>query len=259
MSMALYRPGGGFFQHLHPVTKILALLLAFVPPFLSTSPAAVLAYLTVLFACALRAGAWPNLRRMAVIMGILFVMSVVLWTFFHHGTTLLARFGPVPVYQESVSYGVTVGLRLNCFVLAALIFLTTTPIEDFTNGLHRLGLPFAVSFALSLSFRLTPLFMETGQTILTAQRTRGLDLDSGGPIRRIRRYVPIIVPILVSGLRRSDQLAVALESKGFGHSGKRTVFAEYRVTWRDFGLLAVLLLACAAMAVQHRFFPWPPY
>ncbi len=137
-------------------------------------------------------------------------------------------------------------------MLEALIFLTTTPIEDFTNGLRGPELPFVVSFALSLSFRLTPLFLETAQTIPMAQRSRGLNLECGGLLKHIRHYVPIIIPILVSGLRRSDQLAVALESKGFGRSGERTVFAEYRVTWRDFALLAALLLACAAMTVQQR-------
>lgn len=254
MSMAFYRPSKGHFDRIHPISKIIALMLAFVPPFMAQSPFEVLAYLLLLFLVALAIGAWSNLRRMGFIMGILFIMSVFLWTFFQEGSTPLLRIEPVTIYREAFLYGVKIGLRLNCFVLAAVIFLTVTRIEDFTYGLSRLGLPFVVSFALSLSFRLTPLFMETGQTIVMAQRARGLDLSSGGPLNRLRHYVPIIVPILVSGLRRSDQLAVALESKGFGGKCKRSCLVEYEITWRDFVLIVALLLVCLAMGINFWFF-----
>lgn len=151
----------------------------------------------------------------------------------------------------SLLYGITICLRLNCFVLAAIIFLTCTPIEDFTYGLYRMGPPFAVSFALTLAFRLTPLFMETAQAIAMAQQARGLDLDSGGLFQRIRRYVPIIVPVLVSGLRRADQLAVALESKGFGMAGRRTTIMAFRISWRDVALLSGTFLPGIVMGFRY--------
>ena len=163
---------------------------------------------------------------------LLFVMSVVLWGLF-----------------QSVAYGVTIGLRLVCFVTATVVFLTCTRTEDFTVALSKLGLPFVVSFTLSLAFRLAPLFMETAQTIAMAQRARGLDLDSGGPLSRLRRHVPIIVPVLVSGLRRADQLAIALESKGFGGGKPRSVLSEYAMTWRDGALIAAVLVTLAAAII----------
>jgi energy-coupling factor transport system permease protein len=132
-------------------------------------------------------------------------------------------------------------------VLAAVIFLTVTPTEDFTFALSRLGVPFVMSFALTLAFRLTPLFIETGQTIAMAQKSRGLDLDTGGILKRIRNHVPIVIPVLASGLRRADQLAVALESRGFGKEKKRTLLSEFSVTWRDgimvstVGLVGILM------------------
>ncbi|MFP5212562.1 MAG: energy-coupling factor transporter transmembrane component T family protein, partial [Acidobacteriota bacterium] len=229
---------------------------AFVPPFLARTPVETLLYAVLLLASALPAGAWPNLRRMATIMAILFFMSAALWAILQKGATPLATLGPFTIYRESILFGVTVGLRLNCFAMAAVIFLTATRIEDFTYGLSRLGLPFAAGFALSLAFRLTPLFVETGQTIAMAQRARGLDLDRGGLLQRIRRYVPIIVPILANGLRRSDQLAIALESKGFGHSGKRTNLSDFAVSWRDFVLVAVLLAVCAAIRAGGLITGW---
>lgn len=251
MSLAFYHPTGGFFERANPVSKLVSLVAAFVPPFFGKMPVEVLPYFALLFSAALLARAGANLLRVYKLMILLFVMSVVLWTFFHKGQTPLYTIGPLVIMRESLLYGTTVGIRLNCFVLAAIIFLTTTPIEDFTYGLSKLGIPFVASFALTLAFRLTPLFIETGQAIVMAQKARGLDLDSGGALRRIRHYVPIIVPVLASGLRRADQLAVALESRGFGKGKSRSVVSEFPVTWRDCVLLSVTFLAGALMGLYH--------
>jgi energy-coupling factor transport system permease protein len=245
MSFAFYRPTDRLFDKVHPVTKVLTLVAAFVPPFFGNNPVEVSTYLALLLFTGLYAGAGPNMWRFRKLMTLLFLMSAGLWAFFQPGATVLFSIGPIAAKQESLLYGITVGLRLNCFVLTAVTFLTCTKIEDFTYALSRLGLPFVASFALSLAFRLTPLFMEAGSTIVMAQKARGLDLDSGGPITRTRRYVPIIVPVLVSGLRRADQLAIALESKGFGRSRRRTVLSEFSFGWRDLLLMLVIAIIVA--------------
>jgi energy-coupling factor transport system permease protein len=250
MSLSLYRPTGGFFEQAHPVSKIAALVLAFVPPFLSRGPLEVLPYFGLLLLVSLPAGCGPTLRRMAGIMVLLFVMSAAMWSLFP-AAAHTAGAGFSSNAAGGLQYGMAVGIRLNCFVVAAVMFLTCTRIEDFTYGLSRLGLPFVVSFTLSLAFRLTPLFMDAGQTIVMAQKTRGLDLDAGGLLARLRRYVPIIVPIMVSGLRRADQLAVALESKGFGNRRRRSVLSEYPLTWRDAVLLTVVVAVCAVFAWHY--------
>jgi energy-coupling factor transport system permease protein len=256
MSLSFYRPTGSFIEGAHPVAKLICLMLSFVPPFFSSHPLQVLPFFLLLFITALFVGAGANLRRVGFLMFILFAMSVLIWTFFYQGQTVLYSLGPMDIKAESLSYGITIGLRINCFILAALIFLTATRIEDFAYGLSRLGMPYAASFALTLAFRLTPLFMETGQTIVMAQKARGLDLDSGELFTRIRQYVPIIVPVLVSGLRKADQLAIALESKGFGRRGKRTVYTEYSVTWRDMVLLLGTVLSGTALGLNYYLFRW---
>lgn len=254
MSVAFYRPTGGFFEKAHPVTKLICLVLAFVPPFMGNQPLQILPYFVLLLCLSIFSGAAPNLRRVAGLMFILFSMSVVLWTFFQKGQTALTTIGPVVIRKESLYFGITVGIRLCCFMTASVLFLTCTRIEDFTYGLSKLGMPFAAGFALTLAFRLTPLFLESGQTIVMAQKARGLDLDTGGLFSRIRRYVPIIIPILVTGLRRSDQLAIALESKGFGAKKQRTVLAEYPLTWRDGLLLFGITSVTTVMTLNHYMF-----
>ena len=251
MSLSLYKHTGSFFERVHPVTKTVGLVLAFVPPFLGGSPNEILPYFILLLLAAALGRSWSGIRRVATLMLILFVMSLVLWSIFHPGQTVLFQLGPAKFYKESLNYGVTVGLRLNCFIVATVIFLVATPIEDFTFALLRLGLPFGPSFALTLAFRLTPLFIDTGQTIVMAQKARGLDLDSGGPLTRIRKHAPIIVPVLISGLRKGDQLAMALEARGFGSGRTRSFAQEYAVTWRDTALMAAIAAAGVLMGFKY--------
>lgn len=230
-----------FLAQVHPTTRVLCLLGSFVPPFLGDGVLDLLPWLLLLGLGIRDAGAWPGVRRLLPLMGILLVMSLVLWTLFRPQGPLLWTWGPLAVHRDGLLYGLTTGVRLCCFVLSALIMLACTHSEQLTRALARLGLPWAMSFALSLAFRLTPLFLETGQTILQAQRARGLDLEGAGPWQRIRRTAPVIVPILVSGLRRADQLAIALEARGFGHPGPRSSLDLHPVTWRD-GVLPLILL-----------------
>lgn len=246
----------GFLARVHPVCRVLCLVLSFVPPFLASTPLALAPVLVVLVAGVLDARAWPALRRLLPVMAVLFAMSVALWTVFRPGGAVLWSWGPLGLHEAGFAHGVLTGLRLQCFVLAAVAFLGCTRIEDLTWALARLGVPWTVSFALSLSFRLTPLFLETGATILQAQAARGLDLDRAGPLARLRQTVAVMVPILVSGLRRADQLAIALEVRGFGRGGSRSRLTAFPVTWRD-GVLPLLLVAVGAAAALPGGVPAP--
>jgi len=136
-------------------------------------------------------------------------------------------------------------------VAAGLVFLSTTRVEEFTAALRRLGLPFPVSFAFSLAFRFVPTFADSAYTIIQAQKSRGLDLESGGILTRIRRHVPLLIPAVVGAVRTTDLLAMALESRGFGGSGRRTEYLELKARWQDF-LVSGLLLAAVTAAIWWR-------
>src|SRR6185295_3239912 len=93
---------------------------------------------------------------------------------------------------------------------------------EFALALSRLGLPYRAGFVLSLAFRLVPVFLDAALTVRDAQRCRGLDFTRGSVRQRIARYVPVIVPVFIGGLRRADQMAFALEVRGFSSGRVRT-------------------------------------
>lgn len=224
---------------------IFALALSFNHPAYVAGAAAAILLLAVLGRCLV------NLWRLRAIFALLFVFSAVLWPVMLRGPTEVARLGPVIVSRESLLYGIAVGLRLGAMVAAGLVFLSTTQVEEFTGALRRLGLPFPVSFAFSLAFRFVPTFADSAYAIIQAQKSRGLDLDTGGPLTRLKRHVPLLIPAVVCAVRTTDLLAMALESRGFGSTARRTEYREMRLRWTDW-LAALACVAAVAAAIWWR-------
>jgi energy-coupling factor transport system permease protein len=97
---------------------------------------------------------------------------------------------------------------------------------------------------VTLAFRLVPVFLESALTVVDAQRCRGLDFTRGRVHQRIARYVPVIVPVFIGGLRRADQMAFALEVRGFSSGRVRTGLPRPAVNAGDWLLVGVAGAAC---------------
>jgi energy-coupling factor transport system permease protein len=109
-----------------------------------------------------------------------------------------------------------------------------------------------MTLALSLTFRLVPMFAGTAHTVTQAQMARGLDFRSGGPFARLARYVPLMIPVLAYAMRSADDLTRALESRGAGaRSTESTDYYEYPWTAGD-TLLLVVAVALAAACIWLR-------
>ncbi len=253
MGIYLYLEGNTPLHRLHPVTKIISLILLFSAAMIFNHPLYLLPLLLFVVLVGAIARSLGNIRRVWIILTFLTLFCPAFWMLFLRRGELLVRIGFIPIYKESLLYGIGMALRLEVMLICGVIFLSCTRIEEFTAGLNKLGLPFPVCFALSLAFRLVPTFMITASTVVQAQKSRGLDLEGGNLIGRIRRHLPLIIPIFIIGIRNTDLLAMALESRGFGFSKRRTYYLEFKRSWLDYAIvtsLLVLNLACLAF----RFF-----
>ncbi len=244
--MDLYLDYGTALHRLDPRVKVFGLLAAFLLLLAFNHPAYVGGTTALILGLALLSQSMVNLRRLRALLLVLFLFSSVLWPLMVRGPTELLRVGPLVLSRESVLYGLAVGIRLDAMVASGLIFLSTTRVEEFTAALRRFGLPFSVSFAFSLAFRFVPTFADSAYTIIQAQKSRGLDLESGGILTRLRRHVPLMIPTILGAVRTTDLLAMALESRGFGSSCARTEYLELRARWADFAALAGLVAALVA-------------
>ena len=244
MEIYLYLDRNTPFHRMHPVTKIFSLLLLFTAGMLFNHPLYVLVLAGLVILIGGLSKSLSNLKRIRVVLILLLIFCSLLWPLFlrDSGLNLLKKIGPFSIYRESLLYAVAMGLRLDMMLVCGMIFLSCTRIEEFTAGLNKLGVPFAMSFALSLAFRLVPTFAATTSTVIQAQKSRGLDLESGWILSRIKKHVPLLIPIVIYAIRNADLLAMALESKSFGLRKKRTYYKEFKVTAADYMSLAFLII-----------------
>jgi energy-coupling factor transport system permease protein len=245
MDLFLYVDRGTWLHRRDPRVKLLALLGLFVVALVINSPLRFLLLIAALVLFLTLGGALRNLSKMMPLLLLLFLSSSVLWTLFTRGERILYRWGGLQISAEGLVHGISMGLRLDTLVMAGLLFLSTTSIEEFTWSLSRLGVPFPIAFALSTAFRLVPTFLGTGATVVEAQKSRGLDLEGGHVIARVRKHIPLLIPIFVSAMRSADLLAMALESKGFGAHRRRTFYLESRLRPADYALVVGVALVLA--------------
>ena len=242
MDLFLYLDRDTFVHRLDPRTKMFLLVGTFVIAFLFVNPLYGLAVLALVLAFGALARSLVNLWRIWFILLMVTLVTAVLWSIFASGETPLFWF----VEQEAVLYGIGVALRIDTTIIAGMIFLSTTRNEEIATGLVKLGIPYRFAFAVSTALRLVPTIVATGSTIGQAQRSRGLDLDSGSILERVRKRVPLLIPVFVSTIRSTNVFSMALESKGFGASPKRTYFLQLSMTRQDVLVLLVFIVILAA-------------
>ncbi len=168
----------------------------------------------------------------------------------------LFRFGPVSVDSAGLLEGAFFGLRIVVLVVGtSLLTLTTTPI-DLTDGLERLirplgylGVPTGdIAMMLNVALRFIPTTAEEAERVVTAQQARGARFDEGGPVARVRAYVPVLVPLFVSLFRRADVLATAMEARCYRGGRGRTRLRESHMGGRDWVALAAGVALLSAIA-----------
>ena len=248
MDPFLYLDRDTFVHRLDPRTKMFLLVGTFVLAFLFVNPLFGLVVLAVVVVFGYLAKSLVNLKRIRFILVMITLVTTVLWCIFASGETPLFLF----VEREALLYGIGVSLRIDTTIIAGMIFLSTTRNEEITTGLVMLGIPYRFAFAVSTALRLVPAVAATGSTIGQAQRSRGLDLDSGGVVERVRKRIPLLIPVFVSTIRSTNIFSMALESKGFGANPARTYFLRLAMTRRDTLVLLVFALLLA-MALALRF------
>ncbi|MFO7947607.1 MAG: energy-coupling factor transporter transmembrane component T [Armatimonadota bacterium] len=236
-------------HRLHPVVKLVGLILLFVPAMAFNHPVWVGGVLVVAILLLLTAEGAANFTRLWGFLLLLFVMSTLLWTFFVQGIEqpdVVFVIGPLTIARDAALYGLAMGCRIAALLILGLVFVTTTRPEDFTYALRRLGVPATMSVALTLSFRLLPGFVATVQTVKDAQQARGLQLDRGGVLTRLRRYFSLAAPVFGYALRQADDLSRALEARGLMAATRRTELREFSAKWTDVAALTFVVLAAAA-------------
>jgi energy-coupling factor transport system permease protein len=246
--MYLYLDRDTWVHRLHPLVRFCGMIAVFVTAYVVERPIWQLPVVAAVIALLWWTGALRNIYRLRYLFVLGFVTTLLIWTLFYgpDGAPPLLRVGPITVSRTGPQYALGMALKLDTFLAAGILFLSVTRIEEFAYALTRLGLPYRVGFTMTMSFRLVPVFVDAAASVVQAQRCRGLDFERGNLWARVRRYVPVIVPVIMGALRRADQMAMTLDARGFQARTPRTVLEPYAVRWYD---VAVALLLCSAVGL----------
>ena len=151
---------------------------------------------------------------------------------------------------EGLLYGVAVVFKTLSLVLVIPLAVFTSDVDNMIVAMVRARVPYKLVFVFSSTLRFFPLLFEEIQAIVEAQRLRGLALETMGPVRRVRVYSKVAVPLILGAMVKSQELEIALQSRGFTGSSQRTYLHEsvlQSVDWIVI-LLFTLLFVLALVA-----------
>ena len=250
-----YYPAKSFVHRADPRIKLLALIAYIVALFLAKNFYSMAACVIVLIAAiiASRVPVGSVLRSIKAIIVIL-IFTAVLNLFFHGGERLLTPEGFfIKIYLEGVIFTIFFVLRLFFLVMgSALLTLTTTPVE-LTDGIESLLTPLKwikfpvheLALIMSIALRFIPTLIDETNRIISAQKARGADFESGNIFKRIKAIVPILIPLLISAFRRAEELGDAMDARCYSSSKNRTKYKKLKFAWRD---LIIFLIYAALIA-----------
>ncbi|MEM2280554.1 MAG: energy-coupling factor transporter transmembrane component T [Candidatus Bathyarchaeia archaeon] len=157
------------------------------------------------------------------------------------------------VTLASIENAIAMTLRFLVLVGSFSIFFLTTSPDHLGLALEQSRVPYEFCFAFTTAVRFVPVLAEEAQTIMDAQKARGLELEKGNFLKRVRNYIPILIPLIISAIRRSLELAEAMESRAWGATKKRTNLYVLKLRCGDY-LFAVMTVGILVTAILIRLY-----
>ncbi|MFC1487097.1 energy-coupling factor transporter transmembrane component T family protein [Thermoproteota archaeon] len=192
---------------------------------------------------------WLRSLRGAALLAIFIFVTNFIFGYFYP-TSFQQITPPVDTAMEyAILLERSAAMTLRFVVLIAsfsVFFLTTSP-DRLGLALQQSHIPYEFCFAFTTAVRFVPVLADEAQTIMDAQKARGLELEGGNLIKRVRNYIPILIPLIVNAIRRSLELAEAMESRAWGANPKRTNLYELKLKKEDYilALISILMLILA--------------
>ncbi|HJV47063.1 MAG TPA: energy-coupling factor transporter transmembrane component T [Bacillota bacterium] len=252
-----YVPGTSFVHRLDPRSKLLFILYFIILVFMAdekwTYGIVVLFSLLAIFT--------SRISLAYLLNGLKPIWWVVVFTVIIHLTTtqggdVVFTWKWLTVYREGLNMAILTTIRLVLLVIiASLLTLTTSPL-DLTDGIEKLFQPFTrfgfpaheLAMMMSIALRFIPTLLEETEKIMKAQISRGADFETGNIVKKVKSMIPLLIPLFISAFRRAEELALAMESRGYRGAEGRTKLRE--LSWsRADGILLILAILLAVIFI----------
>ena len=189
------------------------------------------------------------------------LITTTITLFISKGETLLWEWRFIKIYKEGIYNSLYIIIRFVCMICGSFVLIsyTTLPL-DLTEGIEKLLKPLTLfkvhvhdfAMMMSIALRFIPTFIEETNKIISAQKARGADFESGGIIKRVKAFVPILIPLFVSAFRRAGDLADAMECRCYNRGIGHTRMKELHMKWTDIVFIFCFVLLTALVVVLNK-------
>lgn len=255
ITLGQYFPGNSILHRLDPRTKLIGVIVYIVALFLCKQ---VVSYgvVAVFLIWMIKVS---GVGRKAMVRGLKPVLIIMIFTavlnLLYTGGTPLIEIGFITITVEGIWKAIFMVARIMMLIMGTcLLTYTTTPIaltdaiESVFGPLKKLHVPIhELAMIMSIALRFVPTLIEETDKLMSAQKARGADFESGNLIQRAKALVPLLVPLFVSAFRRAEELAVAMESRCYHGGEGRTKLHQLKYERRDY--IAFLVLALLVIVV----------
>lgn len=254
IALGRYLPLNTIINKMDPRSKILILLVMMITVFL---PAGFIGYVPILIFIA-TALYFSKLKLTYALRALkpmiwMFIFLLVINVLVMRTGTLLISWGWFKVYSDAFSQTAYIIIRLTLMIILCTVLTATTKPLDLTLGIEKLLKPFekiglpahVIAMMISIALRFIPTLIDETNRIMNAQASRGVDLENGTMTEKIRAVLSLIVPLFVSAFDRADQLADAMEARGYDPSATRTRYKVLKMKNVDYFAMAFALVVFA--------------
>ena len=261
VTLGQFFPGSTPIHKLDPRTKLVLVIVYIVALFLAkwfVSYVVVAAFLAMVIAMS-RIRLKVVLKNLKPLLFII-LLTAVLNLFYGQGEPI-AQFWIFKITKAGLENAIFMVLRISLLVAGTFMLTYTTSPISLTDGLESLLSPLKklhapvheLSMMMSIALRFIPTLIEETDKIMSAQKARGADFETGSLVSRAKALLPILVPLFVSAFRRADELAIAMESRCYHGGEGRTRMKQMKFAELDYAALALSVLFLAGVIVLRKF------
>ena len=263
ITLGQYFPADSVIHRLDPRVKILSLI-AYIALIFCTFNFASLAFAAAFVLTVVLLSKVPvrmYLKSLKVIIVIVIITSLL--NLFYGTGEPIWQWGFIKVTWAGIHNAVFVCVRIVCLILLSSALTFTTSPTDLTDALERLMKPLTlfhikvheIAMMMTIALRFVPTLLEETDKIMSAQKARGADMESGNIIQRIKALVPVLIPLFVSAFRRAYELAIAMECRCYQGGEGRTRMKQLHLSKSDYLSMIVTLLVIAGVVLFNVLFP----
>ena len=250
-SISLYVDKDTYLTRMHPFTKLCYIFTAIVASLVAGKLWAFAAFIGISLVMLISG---KIIRKVFPLIAFSFTILITIFLihglFNHENATLLFAAGPLKFYQEGMLYALRISLNVLNMLLAFAVFVLTTRPVELVEDLERIGFSPKIGYVVSSVFQIVPQMSGTMNTIMDAQRSRGLETE-GSLLTRAKSFLPLISPVVMGSLINTRERAIALEIRGFEAGQKKTYLREDKMKNSDrIWCVILLLLIIAAVAIR---------